>query len=258
MANNTKDIINFAILCGQIILENGGETYRAEQTTLYICKGLGIKNAECFATPTGIFLSVLDIDNKDLTIIKRITKHSINLNTINFINKISRDIYTKNINLLEGHNEIKKVKNMKIKNINLVFASAFSSAFFCLLIGGKILDGIISFICQILISLSFIYLSKYNFPSFLTSLIGGFVSAIITTFFSFFYKSINVDYILIASIVLMLPGITITNAVRDTLRGDLVSGTAGIIDSFIIAVSIAFGVGGTIKIIYAIKGVFFW
>ncbi len=40
----------------------------------------------------------------------------------------------------------------------------------------------------------------------------------------------------------LVPGTAITNAIRDTLRGDYISGSARAIEAFIVALSIALGV----------------
>ena len=51
-------ILKVATLAGQMILENGGETYRVEETIWRICKIYGAEQAESFATPTGIMASI--------------------------------------------------------------------------------------------------------------------------------------------------------------------------------------------------------
>jgi len=51
------------------------------------------------------------------------------------------------------------------------------------------------------------------------------------------------DLIVVSSVMPMVPGVAITNAIRDTLHGDLISGVARTLDAFIVAASIAAGVG---------------
>jgi uncharacterized membrane protein YjjP (DUF1212 family) len=41
----------------------------------------------------------------------------------------------------------------------------------------------------------------------------------------------------------LVPGVAITNAIRDTLNGDYVSGAARAVEAFIKALAIALGVG---------------
>src|SRR3712207_8052257 len=53
---------------------------------------------------------------------------------------------------------------------------------------------------------------------------------------------------IIGSIMLLAPGLIITNAIRDTLAGDLVSGISRTVEAFFIAVAIATGSGIIIKL----------
>ena len=53
-----NEILQVAMFAGQMILENGGETYRVEETIWRICKIYGADEAESFATPTGIMASI--------------------------------------------------------------------------------------------------------------------------------------------------------------------------------------------------------
>ena len=51
----------------------------------------------------------------------------------------------------------------------------------------------------------------------------------------------------------LVPGVAITNAVRDTLLGDYISGAARILEAFLIAAAVALGVGTGM----ALMGAFF-
>lgn len=55
--------------------------------------------------------------------------------------------------------------------------------------------------------------------------------------------AINLDTVVIGSIMPLVPGVAITNAVRDTLQGDYISGCARILEAFLKAAAIALGVG---------------
>jgi len=54
----TDNIVNLAAEAGKIMLENGGETYRVEQTISMICSSYNIKTTESFVSPTIIMTSI--------------------------------------------------------------------------------------------------------------------------------------------------------------------------------------------------------
>ena len=47
--------------------------------------------------------------------------------------------------------------------------------------------------------------------------------------------------------MLLVPGLAITNAIRDTISGDLVSGLTRAAEAFFIAISIAVGTGAVLS-----------
>jgi uncharacterized membrane protein YjjP (DUF1212 family) len=71
----------------------------------------------------------------------------------------------------------------------------------------------------------------------------SFVLAFITMIFAKYIPEVNRNLIIIGSIMPLVPGVPITNAIRDTLQGDYNSGTARAVEAFVISLGIAVGVG---------------
>ena len=61
--------------------------------------------------------------------------------------------------------------------------------------------------------------------------------------FTFFASGFDHGCAITGAIMPLVPGVAITNAVRDTISGDLISGSARLIEAFLTAVAIAVGVG---------------
>ena len=68
-------------LAGKIIMENGGETYRAEETICRMGGGFGLSEVESFAVPTGLFISYRNAEGTLETSIKRVRRLRIHENT---------------------------------------------------------------------------------------------------------------------------------------------------------------------------------
>ena len=54
------DIMDISLQAGVLVLENGGETYRAEETCVQIARAMGAGNASAFVTPTVVIVTVTD------------------------------------------------------------------------------------------------------------------------------------------------------------------------------------------------------
>jgi uncharacterized membrane protein YjjP (DUF1212 family) len=248
-------IIHIACEAGKIILENGGETYRAEETMTRICSSYNINNSESYVTPTLVMISATNEYGQIISLIRRVTNRKIDLYKITLVNDLSRTIKINAITLENIEIELKNIKNIKRYNNSMnILASCLAAGFFTLVFGGNYLDFIISFIIGAIIKLVIIFLSRLNSGDFFINIVGGAISASIALISSYFLPTVHVNTILIGSIMLLVPGITIVNAIRDTISGDLISGMSRTLEAFIVAVAIAIGSGIIIKIWFSIFG----
>ena len=90
--------------------------------------------------------------------------------------------------------------------------------------------------------------SEGSVSSTLYTLLSGAISAAIAVFSVRLYPLGNQTSIIIGAIMPLLPGLAITNAIRDTVNGDLVSGVARTADALLKAVAIAAGVGAVLAL----------
>ena len=251
---NVEKLLKVVKLASQIILENGGETYRAEETIKFICKSVGVKEVDSVATPTGIYitLSVDGIDNK--TVVKRINKRSIDLERLNRVNTISRNLTQNCITMDEAITQLEDtISNKQTCRIDLsLFYGGISAAFFTLLFGGGILEFFISLISGVIVTLATRKFESLHSYQFFSSIIAG----IIIAFFAIVGTHVagfgNYNYVIVGGMMPQLPGLAMTNAIRDTIRGDLVSGVARSAEALLVAASLAAGAGIIISLGYYI------
>ena len=105
-----KLLIDTAALAGTVMLENGAEIYRVEETINYILKVSGLKTTQAFVISTGFMISLDDPDIDALTVVRRVNKSTTNLNMIASVNDISRKFYKGEITLEEAFYQIKHLK----------------------------------------------------------------------------------------------------------------------------------------------------
>ncbi len=254
-----KKVLILALRAGELMMKSGAEIYRVEDTVTRICKACKIPYVEVFATPTGIFLS-LDEGSEDSdmhTFIKRIKGSSIDLEKIAQINHFSREFTSTDLSIEDGLLRLKDIAAIKPYPIFMrILGAAFVSSFFAL-----IFDGILSdFFCSFLIG-GISYIISLLLDRLETNLfIRGFCCCAAATFMALGAISAdlgsNLGSIIIGSIMIFLPGVALTNAIRDTLAGDMLSGVSKGMEAVVIAISLASGVGAAIKIWTLLGGAF--
>lgn len=252
---DTNKILDLAIDAGKIMLENGGETYRVEETMLRISKALGLQDADCYATPTVLMLNCKDQNGNNVSAVKRIVSRTFNLDRIIKINELSRSIEKKHMDINDVQIELKNVCNMPCysKKIKVIFA-AFAVGAFTLVFGGNFRDALTALLVGAVIENIIIFLSTFKVADFFIDIVGGAIAALLALIAYKLGIVQHYDKIIIGGIMLLVPGLAITNAIRDTINGDLVSGISRAVEAFIIAVAIAVGTGITLKIWFIIWG----
>lgn len=246
-----SDILKTSLLAGEIMLKNGAETYRVEDTMKRICVSSSLEYAETFVTPTGIFVSVDDESHHPITLVKRIEDRTTNLEKVALVNNLSRLYVKGDIDFETLHLNLKEVeKKQSYKNIFFIIASGFGSAFSCLVFGGNLLDFIISFIIGSILGINLFYLNKTNLYPFIINVLSGALVCFLAIMIKKYVPiNIHLDKVISGSIMPTAPGVAITNAVRDYMYGDLVSGTSRAAEAFMAAVSVAIGTGVVLKLL---------
>lgn len=252
ISTNRKKTLIMALYAGEIMLKNGAETYRVEDTITRLCKSRNFQYVEPYVTPTGIFVSVDtkgESQDEIVTYIKRIKSRKINLNKVAEVNNFSRNFVDSNMDLKEAMTMLKNIDKLKCfsKHIDAFLGGGVASGFFALLFGGDMPAFLGAFVIGSIVSYILTYLNSMEFPPFLSNICGGAVAAGLAILISYITPLMNitldVDKVITGSIMVMVPGVAITNAVRDSIAGDLVAGLARAVEAVIIATSIAVGVG---------------
>jgi len=239
-----KEVMNIALLSGEILLTSGSEIYRVEDTIDRICDAYGIE-CESFVTPTGIIISGKSSDgsNESVSMVKRIRNRTINLHNIEIINTFSRELQLSTLSYDAAMDKLNGIKTAPYFSfVKRLLAAGFTSFAYTVLLKGTVIDGVFAALISLLIYSFLEQMKKVNFSqyfgNFLCSLAAGLVSISAGKLIS----SLNVDSIIVGSIMILVPGLAITNGIRDALHGDILSSQARITEALIVVTSIGVGV----------------
>ena len=237
-------------LAGRLIMENGGETYRVEETITRMGHAFGFEAVESFAVPSGIFISYRKGDGSIETAVKRVRRKGTDLTRVDAVNAVSRRMEQETLTCEEVMALLKEIEDRppKITKLGLVAAVALSSAGWAVMFGGKAVDCVVAFLVAFLgQGLAFI-LDKAGMRSFVSTLVGSFLGTLLPMLLNHYTAILQVDATVAACLMPMLPGLAMTNAVQDTMRGDMVSGISSATSALLTASMIAGGalVGSTL------------
>lgn len=239
-----KDVLRLALFLGELMLINGAETYRVEDSVIRVCKSRGFNHISVFATPTAIIISDDRFDG--LSFMKTIRNRGINLNKISLLNNFSREfVNAKDMPIKDALAELKVLGETPEHPPKLVYiATGLASASFACVVGG---NNLINFIFTTIISILAVICYKKimkisNIPAF-SSLIASVFIALTGVLITELGFLATPKTLIVGSIMPLLPGVSFIKGIRDLIAGDLISGVARAFDAGLTAISIACGVG---------------
>ena len=249
-----EQLLKISALAGKILLENGAEIQRTEDTICRICEAYGVEEASAFVIPTGMFLS-FSAEEKTYSRIMRIRGSSLNLERINRVNDISRRCVRQPMPCEEIMAELMQVREVRnYRPMTATLAGGFIAMCFTPFFGGSLSDALAAF--PIGMATQFLVQKCEQLQiNFIVRIIS--TSVILTSAALFLHQPgiiRNTDSVIIGSLMLLVPGLAITNAVRDSIGGDLLAGIIRAIEACLIAVAIALGAGVTMSIWLSVSG----
>lgn len=251
-----KDTTEIALEIGRILLQSGATANRVELMLHKVCFALGYQYSESYVTPTGIFLSVSDSMDNLTTSIKRIDNRRTDLGKITRLSRFVHELETTkckggrcSLQAADIRKELFWIDNERTyPTWFTVLCGGITSGCFCLLFGGSWAEFGVAYLVGVLVSLTLNFLSLLNINNFLLHIAGSAAVVLFAKLLDLVVPGIKLDNIIIGGIMLLVPGLSFVNAIRDSMSGDLVSGTARAVEALFIAVAIATGSGVMLKL----------
>jgi uncharacterized membrane protein YjjP (DUF1212 family) len=229
-----------------------------EDTINNICLKKGIESVNSFAIPTAIFINV-EHEDEEYSRIHRTRIKRIDLEVISLVNDFSRKLASSEMTIDEAESELKKIENAPTFTMfqNLL-AGGIGGGFFSVIFGGGSVELILAFFNSLIVTLFTSIAGKYKLSFFVKNLVGGMINMIFALVLLKLSVLVgieaNIDVVIIGSLMPLVPGVAIVNAIRDIIIGDFVSGTSRLTEAILIAVALALGVGTVLQAYVMIFG----
>ncbi|MFS0863092.1 threonine/serine exporter family protein [Fredinandcohnia sp. 179-A 10B2 NHS] len=243
----SKEIIEICLLAGKIMLQSGAETYRVEDTMNRIAASFGINESHSYVTPTGIMFSINSVEQTNLI---RISNRSTDLEKVTIVNSISRSISAGDVTIQEAKRQLQELEKADHSYpvwLQIIAAALASGCFTIMFLGGWV-DFLPSCVAGGVGYIGFIYIHRYVQLKFFAEFMASFMIGVVAYIFVTTGLGKEIDKIIIGSVMPLVPGLLITNAVRDLLAGHLVSGISKGAEAFLTAFAIGTGVAVVLSI----------
>lgn len=234
----SSQILGLAARAGHILLENGAEISRVEETMERIAGHYGESKENFFVLSNGIFTTGESYSNVEFIPIK-----STRLDKVVAVNQLSREIVTSNLTLDEAEKRLDEIDRSPQKPAwEQLAATAVGSAGFCAIFGGGYIDCIAAMIAGLALYAFVLFVGSRYMSKPLSNICGGLIgSAVCILLFHLgFGKSLG--NMMIGAVIPLIPGVAFTNGLRDIANEDYLAGTIRLLDALMVFFCIALGV----------------
>ena len=230
--------LDLAYEAGSILLENGAEISRVEETMRRIASHYGVEGEDIFVLSNGIIAT-----DKGYARSKFIPIRGASLDKVVAVNQLSREVAQGQCSLEQLEQRLKAIRTMKAKPAwEQILASALGSAAFCIIFGGGFMDCLASFIAGLVLWVFMLFVASKS----LSRIVGNVTGSLIATLVCFGLYRVglgnHLSNMIIGAIIPLIPGVPFTNGIRDLANEDYIAGVTRLLDAMLTFFCIALGV----------------
>ena len=248
-------LADFAAQIGYRLAMAGAETFRVEDTIRRVLHAYGLE-CEVFAIPNSLTVSFEAANGKPLTILKRIGYHGNDLEALEQLNALSRRICLEKPEVETAVLWLKEtVARCRVYRLSVSLLGSFlGGAGFCLVFGGTLRDCLWAGMMGLIIGCVNRFMDRLEANPFFSTILASFLMALPAYLAAGFGWMDNPDAAIIGALMILVPGLLITNSMRDIIYGDTNSGIMRIVQVFLSAFAIALGTAAAWRITAPVYG----
>uniref|UniRef100_UPI001554017E threonine/serine ThrE exporter family protein n=1 Tax=Adlercreutzia sp. ZJ473 TaxID=2722822 RepID=UPI001554017E len=227
---------------GELMLVAGADVSLVERTLDRMGRAYGARKMHAFVITAVIMVTMTNPDGSEVTLTRRIdTKGETNFGKLEKLNRLAEECCAHPVPRDELSRRTSAIAREPFPRRALYAGGVLAAGSFAMFFGGTLLDGVISAVFAVLICWLMERLKPlspnnivFNFAAALVAGLGIGMTARVV-------PGVSVDMIMIGDIMLLIPGIAMTNAARDMLAGDTVTGVMRLVESLLWATALALG-----------------
>ena len=238
-------LIDLASDLGYELAMSGAETFRVEESVSRVLSAYGL-DAEVFAIPNYLIVTVLTKKGLPITRMRRIGAHGNDLDSVERLSALSRSYCQHTPAPAEAQRQLADTLAARSAYPAPIvgLGNFLGAAGFALFFGGCFADCLCAGLCGLLVGLVTSVLSSRRVSQFFTTIAAAFFMALLAYGLGAVGICKSPDAATIGALMILVPGLLFTNAMRDIIYGDTNSGINRVVQVFLVAAAIALGTAG--------------
>ena len=237
-----EQIVSSALDIGEQMLISGAEVGRVEAAIRFICTAYGCSRTDVFTITSSIVVTITDQEGRQATQTRRITGVNTDLTRLHRLNGLAREICATKPTYGQIQDSLEEILSCKRYPLwleavgSLLIAGAFAVFF-----GGSWADGLVAAVLGFVMRYGLWLLKKVELNQILINVVATFFLSLSAILLVRHGMGHDANEIIIGNIMLLIPGIAMTNSLRDMISGDIMTGMLRLFDAVLVAAAIAAG-----------------
>ena len=237
-----EQLLCCALDIGEQMLVSGAEIGRVEDSVRLICTAYGCYRTDVFTITSSMVVSIEDEYRKVFTQTRRITATRTDLSRLDLLNNLSREICSQTPDYEYVQQRIHDICVKRPYPLWLeALASALIGGSFAVFFGGSLIDGLVAAALGGALRYTTHLLQKLRLNQIFVNVVASFLLSLVAILLVRHGLGQDVNQIIIGNIMLLIPGVALTNSLRDMISGDIMSGLLRFLDAMLVAAAIAAG-----------------
>lgn len=237
-------LLNLGVSVGRLMMTSGAEIYRVEESVMRLLTAYGVQ-PQVFAIPNCLIVCVNTPSGEPLTCMRRIPDHGVDIEQLDRCNDLCRRLCVQPIDVdvaIEQVQQLETQSNPRYPLPVLLCAYMITAGFFSMFQGGGWYDAPAGALCGLCVGCCCLFGGKFTGANlFFRTLINAAVVGAAATILSAVGIGKNIEPVIIGTLMLMMPGRALTNAMREIMAGDIFSGINRTAEALLTATAIALG-----------------
>lgn len=237
-------LLNMAAELGYQLMYSGGEIYRVEESARRLLVAYGMENPEVFAIPNCVIVSVATPEGHPITRMRRVPPHGTDIELLERCNGLCRRLCADPPPLEEARALIAALPENEPRHSPrwVLLGYGLAPAFFAPLFGGGLADLASAFLCGLSVGACLLYGGRFiGANSFFRTAVCSALASLLAMALVALGVGESVDVVTISALMVLVPGVALTNAMREIMAGDTFSALSRTADAILVASAIALG-----------------
>lgn len=227
---------------GESMLAAGADVSLVEEEVQKMVFAAGAEKADIFALSSLIIASMTTPDGRVYSENRRFARGvNTDFEKLEDLHQLSVEYCAGKLSAPEMQRRRDAVTKRPLPNLMLYVGAVLSTAGFAVFFGGTLLDGIVSALFAVIICLMLEYVKPHLVNENVFLFLAAFVSGLGIAGVAKVVPELNMGMTIVGTIMILIPGIAVTNSARDMLSGDVITGIVGLVQALIASTVLAVG-----------------